>query len=137
MKKEQMILFSRSMRTRATWCDALLALLCISAAMLCLLPHWIAPRGASITVAYAGARANEVFSLSEDREIFLEHNGYHLTLIIENGTAFVRESDCPDRVCQSRGEIARNGDTIVCAPAGISVTVHSEEKGGDADAIAG
>lgn len=137
MKKEQMIPFSRGMRTRATWCDALLALLCISAAVLCLLPHWIAPRGGTITVAYAGARADEVFSLSENREIFLEHKEYHLTLVIEDGAAFIRESDCPDHVCQSRGEIARNGETIVCAPAGISVTVRSEEKGGGVDAVAG
>lgn len=77
-----------------------------------------------------------VFSLSTDRETVLVGNdGLALTVVIENGSAFVRTADCPDQVCVHTGRLSHSGDTAVCVPAGIVLRV----EGGDAaspDAVA-
>ena len=66
--------------------------------------------------------------LYENNTIELENNGYHLTLVIENGTAYISESDCPDGICRNM----RN--YIVCVPAGIQIEVTA---GGSHEIIAG
>ena len=74
--------------------------------------------------------------LDKDAELHVENNGYHLTVAVENGAVFVREADCPDRVCQHTGKISKRGTSIVCVPAGVTVIIG---KGGsdDADFVAG
>ena len=77
----------------------------------------------------------QVYSLSEARELTFSSNGVTLTVVIENGEVFVKESDCPDGVCVAGGRISKSGETILCAPAKILLTV----KGGDGnvDFVAG
>jgi hypothetical protein len=75
------------------------------------------------------------YELSEDRVIELHENGISLTVVIENGAAYVRHSDCPDGVCLASGSISRSGESILCAPAGVTLTVKG--GGGDVDFVAG
>lgn len=74
--------------------------------------------------------------LSRDDELHVENNGYHLTVTVRDGAVFISETDCPDRVCEHTGKISKKGAAIVCAPAGVTVTIG---KGGndDADFVAG
>lgn len=37
-------------------------------------------------------------------------------LVIENGTAYFKESDCPDKTCENMGKIKNLGESIVCLP---------------------
>ena len=69
------------------------------------------------------------YSLSENRTIEIESRGVHLCIEIADGKASVSESDCPDGVCVASASISRTGETILCAPAGVSLVV----KGGDGD----
>ena len=69
------------------------------------------------------------YALSRDRTVTLSSRGIELVIVIENGAAHVRESDCPDGVCRAGAPISRSGETILCAPAGVRLTV----KGGAAD----
>ena len=75
------------------------------------------------------------YDLSENREIELHENGISLVVVIEDGEAFVRHSDCPDGVCRASGRISGSGESILCAPARVTLTV----KGGgdDVDYVAG
>ncbi|MBQ9760175.1 MAG: NusG domain II-containing protein [Clostridia bacterium] len=75
------------------------------------------------------------YSLQEDQTLTLTSRGITLTVVIQGGEAFVSSSDCPDHVCVTSGRISKSGETVVCAPAGVSVTV----KGGarDVDFVAG
>ena len=75
------------------------------------------------------------YSLAEDREWMLESNGITLQLSIRDGRACVRASDCPDHVCVQSGWIGRAGETVLCAPAGVMLTVKGGE--GDVDFVAG
>jgi len=69
------------------------------------------------------------YSLSKDTAIHIESRGVHLCIEISDGKAYVSKSDCPDGVCVASASISRTGETILCAPAGVSLVV----KGGDGD----
>ena len=118
----------------------LLILLLIAAAMLLLL---LLPKksGAAVRVTVDGADYG-TFPLSEDiRESISGYGGFCLTLVIEDGAAFVEESSCPDLICQNHAPISREGEQIVCLPARIVITAldgdesSEEEKEDTVDAV--
>lgn len=38
------------------------------------------------------------------------------TLVIENGKAYFKNSNCPDKTCEKTGKIENVGESIVCLP---------------------
>jgi hypothetical protein len=70
------------------------------------------------------------YSLSEDKKIEFENNGVELTVVIENGCAYIEKSDCPSNDCVRTGKISKKGSIIICAPSRIYVKITGE---GDAD----
>ena len=52
-----------------------------------------------------------------------ELNGGTNTLIIENGVAHMSYSDCPDHTCERKGKIRYSGQTIVCLPNKLTITI--------------
>lgn len=63
-------------------------------------------------------------------------NGFYLTLVIENGQAYVEDSTCPDLICQHHAPVFRGGETIVCLPGQVTITVEGRERYGP-DAVSG
>ena len=57
-------------------------------------------------------------------------NGGTNVLIIEEGTARLVESHCPDRTCELTGRVRYVGQTIVCLPNRLSVTVTGDTQNG-------
>lgn len=84
-----------------------------------------------------------VVRVSVDGELFqtypLERDGtyeirgasdaYNL-LVIESGTARIKEASCPDRLCIRMGRISRSGQSVVCLPNRVVITIESERKDG-------
>lgn len=68
------------------------------------------------------------YSLSVDRVIEIESNTHKLTVIIEDGEVSVTSSDCPDHVCVDTGKISNSGESIICVPARVVVTVGGESE---------
>ena len=64
------------------------------------------------------------YSLSEDRveEIRTGEDGLN-RLIIQNGKAVMQTASCPDGICVSHRPIFRVGESIVCLPNRVVVTV--------------
>ena len=54
--------------------------------------------------------------------------GYNL-LVIEDGEAYIKSADCPDKLCVKRGKIDKNGETAVCLPNKVTVTVIGGKEG--------
>ncbi len=75
------------------------------------------------------------YSLLEDRTLTLSSRDVTLTVLIQNGSASVSYSDCPDGICKSSRSISKSGESIVCAPAGIALEVKGGED--DVDFVAG
>ncbi len=53
---------------------------------------------------------------------------------VSGGRVRVADADCPDRLCVRQGWIERDGESIVCLPHKLVVTVRG--TGGDLDAVA-
>ncbi len=50
------------------------------------------------------------------------------TLVIEDGYAFMSEADCPDGICVKHRKINKNGESIICLPHKVVVSVVSAEN---------
>ena len=74
------------------------------------------------------------YPLSQDKviEIRTGEDDEHLNVVvIKDGRASVTEADCPDGICSAHKPVWREGESIVCLPNKVTVTVVRE---GDADA---
>ena len=55
----------------------------------------------------------------------LDDGTYHLTVRICGGSVSVSESDCPGQDCVRTGSISRAGQSIVCLPAQVVISLES------------
>ena len=80
---------------------------------------------------------NELFaeiSLSDVKESYpVSTKNGTLTLSFDGEGVCVLHSDCSDAVCVRTGRISRLGESIVCAPLGVCITV----EGGALDGVTG
>ena len=76
--------------------------------------------GESVVVEIDGEYV-ATYSLATDGTYPL-NNGTNV-LIIEGGKAYMSEADCPDKTCVKRGGVSYSGESIVCLPNRITVTV--------------
>ena len=53
---------------------------------------------------------------------------YSLT---ENGTAYLSDANCPDKLCVHQGKISRTGEVITCLPNKLTVTVFGAKESVD------
>lgn len=67
-----------------------------------------------------------VFDLDKNTE-YIFHGSFDNKLVIENGYAFISESDCPDKVCVHSKKISKSGETICCLPNKVLLSVVSEK----------
>lgn len=72
------------------------------------------------------------YSLAEDQTVDIDGTN---RLVIENGTAEMEWADCPDQICVNHRAVSRNGESIICLPNQVVVTVVSSEES-DVDAVA-
>lgn len=79
--------------------------------------------GNSVVISYEGERT--VLSLSQNTTRTV---GGHLTVVVQDGKAWVSESDCAHRICVKTGAISRVGESIVCAQNKIVITVVGESN---------
>ncbi|MBQ7335443.1 MAG: NusG domain II-containing protein [Clostridia bacterium] len=121
-------------RTKVSLWDWILIAVVLLAACSLLLFAWL-PKSAGSVLLVTTPQGSAEYSLLEDREFSLSSNGVTLTVRIADGAALVTESDCPDGVCRASASIAKVGEMIVCAPAGIRLTVKGGES--DVDFVAG
>ena len=60
-----------------------------------------------------------------------ESRGYTVRVAAEDGAVRVAESDCPNQDCVHTGAISRAGQSIVCLPARVAVTLEGASAGYD------
>ena len=58
-------------------------------------------------------------------------NGGTNVLVVENGVAYLNYSNCPDHTCEKTGKIRYVGQTIVCLPNRVSITIRGGGDGVD------
>ena len=68
--------------------------------------------------------------LDEDTQIILGEGEHTNTLVIRGGKAQVVEASCPDKICVGQGAVQYAGESIVCLPHRLVVTVQGGATGG-------
>ena len=88
--------------------------------------------GGTVSVRIDGKTVMEL-PLSEDIRIVLGEGEHTNTLVIEGGKAQIVEASCPDKICVGQGTVQYAGESIVCLPHKLVVTV----QGGTANGLDG
>ena len=74
-----------------------------------------------------------VYYLSIDGE-YVIGDGSNV-LVIENGKAYISHATCPDGLCVRRGRISIVGESIICLPNKVTVTVVGKTDNSSVDIV--
>lgn len=80
----------------------------------------------------------ETLPLDENttREISTEKEGLNV-LVIENGSAVMTDANCPDGICTNHRAISRTGESIICLPHKVVITIVNDKTAeNEVDAVA-
>ena len=106
------------------------ALLLLAAALFVF--HFAAPKEAGAVAKIAvNNQTVKTLPLSQNTTYKVETAAGYNLVVIEDGRAFVREADCKNRICVKSRAISRAGETIVCLPHKMTVSI----VGGEASAV--
>lgn len=65
----------------------------------------------------------------ENNEIIKIENGNYVNEICVNGKeVYMKETNCPDRVCSRQGKISKVGESIVCLPNKLFIEIKGERE---------
>lgn len=88
--------------------------------------------------SYAAVEVNgvvtEYLPLNNDAEFEIKTDNGFNKLIIKDGKAFVSNADCKDKICVHHLPVYRNGESIICLPHKVVITIQ-KDKGKTVDAV--
>ncbi len=103
---------------------------------LLLLQNWKQDTKEGVVTVYQEKEKLASYPLTKDEEINLySTDGGVNRLIIRSGQAWIESADCPDGLCVKQGRIEREGQSVICLPHKLVITI----EGGEAakvDAVA-
>ncbi len=108
---------------RADWI-LIVVILAVTAGIFCW--RWANRQEGTQAVVTIDGRETARYDLSEDREEMIETEYGRNHLVISEGAAEVTEADCPDKVCMREGRIRWSGQTIVCLPHRLVISVEGK-----------
>ncbi len=82
--------------------------------------------GASVKI-YSKNEIIAELPLDRDRTFTVANELGTNTIVIEDGSAYVTDADCPDKICEEMGKISKSGETIVCLPHKLIVEISDED----------
>lgn len=91
--------------------------------------------GSYVVVTVDGTEVERI-SIQEDYETLITSEAGSNRLQIEHGVIKIAEADCPDKLCVHQRAIQREGESIICLPHKLVVTIEDDGKralGGRAD----
>lgn len=91
--------------------------------------------GAEVVIAIDGEEFMR-FDLNDDVSVTVGESEHKNVVSIKNGAVCVSDASCPDHVCVNSGWKKYDGETIVCLPNKLVVTVTGGEDSG-LDAVTG
>ncbi len=115
----------------------LAALILVIAAAGIFLLNYFKTEGAYAVVKIDGVET-ERYSLSQNIEVKIstgENDELSNTLIIENKKAYIKDANCPDKICEGHNPISFKGETIVCLPHKVVIEIVSDDTTDDLDAV--
>lgn len=71
--------------------------------------------------------------VNDPYELYIDGN-YPLTVLVESGNISVEYASCPDQVCVHTGRITNSGQSIICVPDKVSISINGNNS---TDAVTG
>ena len=90
-----------------------------------------APDGDTVTISIEGEPGGS-YPLSENREIPIIQGGFENTIVIRDGTVYMKKANCPGKECVRQGRISQSGESIICLPHRIVVEITAQNSSYDA-----
>ncbi len=91
--------------------------------------------GAKVVILVDGERFKEL-PLNQNTSMIIETGNDHINeLEIKDGYATIKEANCPDKRCVHQKDIHYEGESLVCMPHQVIVTVEGGETS-DLDSVA-
>ncbi|MCR5404562.1 MAG: NusG domain II-containing protein [Butyrivibrio sp.] len=93
--------------------------------------------GAYVKISIDGEYSGS-FSLSDDTEYVINgYNGGVNTLVIRDGYAYLKDSSCPDHLCENMGRISKTGQSVICLPNRVVIEITKDDGENEYDTIVG
>ena len=103
-------------------------LLVVSALGLCF--YLLRGEGDRVVVTVDGTEFG-TYSLAEDVRVEIRTGAQEEelnVLVIKDGVAYVETATCPDGICAGHKPVSREGESIVCLPHKVVITVYTTEE---------
>ena len=94
--------------------------------------HLTKDEGVGSVVVKVDGELFGTYDIKSDLEIDINNSN---TLVIEDKKVYMKDATCPDKLCIKQKEISRDGESIICLPNKVIVTIESDSKS-DIDAVA-
>ena len=116
--------------------DIILAVVVIAIAATGLLLLNIFKTEGAFAVIKIDGKETERYPLSINTEVVIEtgDDGRN-TLVIEDNKAFMKDANCPDKICEGHSKISYKGETIVCLPHKVVIEIVADETTDELDAV--
>lgn len=111
--------------------DLILIAVCLFAAATAFFAMRIlSPQGVTAVVCVDGSEWGR-FSLDQDITVTVPSENGVNTLVIKDGRASVTDASCPDGLCEKMHSVSKRGESIVCLPNKVVITVEGGDGGVD------
>ena len=116
--------------------DIILAVIVIAVAATGLLLVNVFRTEGSFAVIKIDGKETERYPLSVNTEVVIEtgDDGRN-TLVIEDSKAFMKDANCPDKICEGHSKISYKGETIVCLPHKVVIEIVASDSENELDVV--
>ena len=94
---------------------------------------WLSSSGlsksANIVEVYINNELFGEYDLSADNSFDIRTDKGNNTICIMNGEVYMKDADCSDKLCVYQRHIRYDGESIVCLPHNLIISVKSESEG--------
>lgn len=95
-----------------------------------MLIHFVYGKEGAYVQVMVDGEVEATYPLAKDTYVRIDYGqaeGVNI-LVIEDGKASVSEADCPDKLCVKQRSISKNGESIVCLPHKLVITIIGGEE---------
>lgn len=92
--------------------------------------------GGNTVIIESNGKEYASYSLNDDRKVLIENGNNSNLVVIKDGRVSIEESTCKNQICVNHASIDSEGETIVCLPNKLVVSIEGS-GGADSDAVIG
>ncbi len=113
-----------------------IAVVAVVAAVLLVFLYGVNDNGNIVQIQVDGTVVEELPIDVDTRREITTDEGTNV-LVIENGSAYMEQADCPDGICVNHKSISKSGESIICLPHKVVISiVSSDSNDSEIDAVA-